>query len=94
MRLRAYLVEISYRKANWTVLYASIEQLAAKHHSMLYSNAVQPATLESALGDAFPDANAALKRLPALDADLSGSTGIVAVSTAWRYGACLGTDGI
>jgi hypothetical protein len=32
------------------------------------------------MSDAFPEANKALKRTPGLDADLSGSTGIVAVS--------------
>jgi hypothetical protein len=46
----------------------------------LHAYALQPATLESAMSDAFPEANKALKRTPGLDADLSGSTGIVAVS--------------
>lgn len=42
---------------------------------------LQPATLKAALSDAFPEANKVLKRTPGLDADLSGSTGIVAVLT-------------
>lgn len=50
---------------------------------MRASSCAQPATLELALSDAFPDANNVLKRTPGLDADLSGSTGIVAVSQ-WR----------
>ena len=41
---------------------------------------LQPATMEAALADAFPEANRLLKHTPGLDADLSGSTGIVAVS--------------
>lgn len=41
---------------------------------------LQPGTLEAALSDAFPEANKLLKHTPGLDADLSGSTGIVAVS--------------
>lgn len=42
--------------------------------------ALQPApSIESALSAAFPEANASLKKRPGLDADLSGSTGIVAL---------------
>jgi serine/threonine protein phosphatase PrpC len=41
---------------------------------------LQPApSIESALSAAFPEANASLKKRPGLDADLSGSTGIVAL---------------
>lgn len=36
-------------------------------------------SIETALSAAFPEANASLKKRPGLDADLSGSTGIVAL---------------
>eukprot|EP00879_Flechtneria_rotunda_P010667 GHRR01011148.1.p1 GENE.GHRR01011148.1~~GHRR01011148.1.p1 ORF type:complete len:419 (+),score=173.69 GHRR01011148.1:342-1598(+) len=39
----------------------------------------KPATLDAALSAAFPEANNTLQQIPGLDADLSGSTGIVAV---------------
>lgn len=42
----------------------------------------QPATLEAALSSVFPEANRIMQKQPGLDADLSGSTGIVAVSEA------------
>lgn len=38
-----------------------------------------PPSIETALSAAFPEANASLKKRPGLDADLSGSTGIVAL---------------
>lgn len=46
---------------------------------------LQPAHhVDSALSAAFPEANSSLKKKPGLDADLSGSTGIVAVISGNR----------
>jgi serine/threonine protein phosphatase PrpC len=42
----------------------------------------QPLTMESCLSACFVEANRSLRRAAAIDCDLSGSTGIVAVVTA------------
>lgn len=49
---------------------------------MYASLLVQPATVDSALSSAFPEANRAMRRNPSIDCDLSGSTGVVTMLVA------------